>query len=134
MKVRSVRRNPPQLPLASLSDIALLLLIFFIVTTEFMVQRSLRAELPSITPDKEEASEDLITVVVEPDCVYLDDERMDLEELAPFLAAKLADRVTPEERAVVLDARPQTRYERFVRAACEIKRAGGLITIMKVED
>jgi len=122
------------MPLSALSDIALLLLIFFIVTTEFMVQRSIRAELPAITPDKEEASEDLITVVVQPDCVYLDEERLAMSELAPYLAAKLADRVTAEERAVIVDARAEVRYERFVQAVNQIKRAGGIVTIMKVED
>jgi len=122
------------MPLSALSDIALLLLIFFIVTTEFMVQRSIRAELPAITPDKEEASEDLITVVVQSDCVYLDEERLTMSELAPYLAAKLADRVTVEERAVIVDARAEVRYERFVQAVNQIKRAGGIVTIMKVED
>jgi biopolymer transport protein ExbD len=117
-----------------MSDIALLLLIFFVLTTQFIVQRSLQAELPAITPNKEEASEDLITVVVKDDFVYLDEERIDLEELAPFLAAKLVDRTEPEDRAVILDGDAQVRYERMVLAANEIKRAGGIITVMKVEE
>ena len=134
MKMRRVGRRLPQMPLTSLSDIALLLLIFFIVTTSFMAQRAIRAELPSITPDKEEASDKLIQVVVEEGCVYLDGERMMMDELAPYLAAKLADKVKPEERAVVVDAKATVRYERFVRAVNEIKRAGGIVTVMKVED
>ena len=35
-----------------MSDIALLLLIFFVITTEFVIHRSIRSELPSITPEK----------------------------------------------------------------------------------
>lgn len=134
MKVRKTRDRQPQIPLSAMSDIALLLLIFFVVTTEFLVQRSVKAELPAITPEKEKASEDLIQVVVESGCVYLDDERLQLEDLAPFLAAKLADKVEEQDRAVILDAKADVLYDRVARAANEIKRAGGIITIMKVED
>ncbi len=117
-----------------MSDIALLLLIFFVLTTEFIVQRSLPTELPSITKEKEEASEDLITVVVHDDFLYLNEERIKLNNLAPFLAAKLADRAKPEDRAVILDGKAAVRYERIVQAANEIKRAGGIVTMMKVEE
>lgn len=134
MKVQRTRKSSPQIPLCAMSDIALLLLIFFVVTTEFIVQRSIRPELPSVTPEKEEASENLIQVVVEENCVYLDEERMTMQDLVPFLAAKLADKVEPQERAVIVDAKASVWYERVVRAANEIKRAGGIITMMKVED
>jgi biopolymer transport protein ExbD len=134
MKVRRKKKSAPEMPTSALSDIALLLLIFFIVTTEFLVQRSIPAELPAITPEKEEASEDLITVVVAEDFLYLDEERIHMEELAPYLAAKLADRVSREERAIVLDARATVRYQRVVRAASAIKKAGGVITMMEVEE
>ena len=117
-----------------MSDIALLLLIFFVLTTQFITQRSIDVELPAVTAEKQEASDELITVVVKEDFVYLDEERIDIEELAPFLANKLADRVTPEERAVILDGDQHVRYERIAWAANEIKRAGGIITIMKVEE
>ena len=112
----------------------MLLLIFFVLTAQFVVQRSLRSELPAVTPDKKEASEDLITVLVKSDCVYLGEERITLEELAPFLAAKLAGRPLPEDRAVLLDGEPTVRYELVARAANEIKRAGGIVTMMKVEE
>jgi len=120
--------------MAAMSDIALLLLIFFVLTTQFLVQKAIKAELPSITPNKEKASEDVITVVLETEKLYLDEERITMAELAPFLAAKLSGKTSPEDRAVVLDGLPNVRYERMVWAANEIKRAGGIITFMKVEN
>ena len=87
-----------------------------------------------MTTDQDEVSDKLIQVLVQNDCVYLDEERMTLPDLAPYLAARLADRVTSQERAVVLDADASVRYERVVHVANEIKRAGGIITIMKVEE
>lgn len=134
MKVRRKKRSAPEMPTSALSDIALLLLIFFIVTTEFLVQRSIQPELPAITPDQEEASEDLITVVVAENHLYLDEERINMSDLAPYLAAKLSDRVSREERAVVLDARQSVRYQRVVDAASQIEQAGGVITLMQVEE
>jgi len=117
-----------------MSDIALLLLIFFIVTTQFLVQRSINPQLPSITPDKEKQTKELITVVVHEDCVFLDEERIQMEDLAPFLAAKLADKVTDEERSVAIDGHATVRYESVVTAMNEIIRAGGIPTVLKVEE
>jgi biopolymer transport protein ExbD len=117
-----------------MSDIAMLLLIFFIMTTEFVVQRSLPTQLPSPTPEKEKASENLIQVVVAQDAIYLDAEKIALQDVAPYLAAKLADKVETQDRAVVLDAESTVPYERVVQTANEIKRAGGLITMMKVKE
>jgi biopolymer transport protein ExbD len=120
--------------MSAMSDCAMLLLIFFVLTAQFTARRSLQAELPAVTPEKQEASEDLITVVVKPDWVFLDEERIRLEDLAPFLAAKLAGRTEPDQRAVVLDGDTDVRYERIAYAANEIKRAGGILTMMKVGE
>jgi biopolymer transport protein ExbD len=117
-----------------MSDIAMLLLIFFVLTTQFITSRSLQPELPAITAEKQDASDDLITVVVKPDFVYLDAERIKMDELAPYLAAKLANRTDPEKRAVVLDGDVAVRYELIAQAANEIVRAGGTVTMMKVEE
>jgi len=124
----------PGVPLASMSDIAMLLLIFFVLATQFLVQRKLNAELPSVTPDKEKASEKNITVLVEDEWIFLDEERLKLDQLAPFLSAKLADKTKPEDRVVIVDGKPDVRYERVVWAINEVKRAGGIPTMMKVED
>ena len=133
MKVPKRTRRGPEIPLASMSDLAMLLLIFFIVTTQFLIQRAIQAELPSITHEKKETDE-MITVVVEVETVYLDEERMKLEDLAHNLATKLADKVTPEDRAVIVDATETVRWERVATAVNEVKRAGGIPTMMKVED
>jgi len=131
---RKKARVEPGVPLASMSDIAMLLLIFFILATQFLIQRALNAELPSITTEKEKASEKNIQVFVEDEWLYLDEERIKLDQLAPYLAAKLADKVKPEDRVVILDAKPEVRYERVAWTANEILRAGGIVTMMKVED
>jgi len=134
MKVSRRRRNEPQIPLSAMSDIALLLLIFFIVTTQFLVQRALNPQLPSMTHEKDKQSKELITVMVHNDCVFLDEERIQMEDLAPFLAAKLADRVTDEERSVAVDGPPDIRYENVVTAMNEVLKAGGIPTVIKVEE
>jgi biopolymer transport protein ExbD len=135
MKTSRRSRNAPQIPLSAMSDIALLLLIFFIVTTQFIIQRALGPQLPSVTPQKEKASENMTTVVVEEDSVFLDEERIKLEDLAPFLAQKLADKIRPEDRAVIVDGRETVRWERVAFAVNEIKRAGGIPTMgMDVEE
>jgi len=134
MKTRKRKRLGPQIPMSAMSDIAMLLLIFFVVTTQFLVQRAIQAELPAVTSEKDEASEDLVTVLLESEIVYLDDERISLDELSYYLSLKLADKVEVQERAVILDARDDVSTQRFVDACSAIELAGGIPTIMKVED
>lgn len=138
MKARRTKKRPPQIPLSAMSDIAMLLLIFFIVTTSFLVQRRMEVELPSITPEEVDQKDTLITVYVKDEAVMLDlgggEERIEMEELAPYLAAKLVDRTRMEDRAVILDGDAAVPYERIARAANEIKRGGGIITMMQLEQ
>lgn len=134
MKTRKRRRLGPQIPMSAMSDIAMLLLIFFVVTTVFLVQRSIHAELPAVTSEEEQASEDLVTVLLESEIVYLDDERISLDELSYYLSLKLAGKVEAQDRAVILDARDDVSTQRFVDACSAIELAGGIPTIMKVED
>lgn len=120
--------------MSAMSDIAMLLLIFFVVTTQFLVQRSIQAELPAITSEKDDASEDLITVVVEAESVFLDEERIQMDELTYLLSMRLANKVETQERAVILDANDDVPTQRFVDACSAIELSGGIPVIMKVED
>lgn len=135
MRIRKSKRSSPEIPTAALSDIALLLLIFFIVTTEFLVQRTMTAELPAISDDQEEATEDLITVKVAEDVVFLNEQPIeDMLELSHQIAARIAGKTEPQDRAVIVDGRAEVRYERVVRAIDAIKRAGAIPTIMEIEE
>jgi len=134
MRVRKKVRSAPGVPLASMSDIAMLLLIFFVLATQFMIQRMLQAELPSITPDKDKVNEKNITVVVEENSIFLDEEQITMDKLAPYLATKLTDKVKAEDRIVIIDGKPDVPWERVTWAVNEVKRAGGIPTFMKVEE
>ncbi|HUS57314.1 MAG TPA: biopolymer transporter ExbD [Planctomycetota bacterium] len=134
MRVRKKVRSAPGVPLASMSDIAMLLLIFFVLATQFLIQRALQAELPSVTSEKEKVQEKNITVFVEEQWVRLDEEQIAMEKLAPYLATKLADKTKAEERVVIVDGTPDVFYERVVWAINEIVRAGGIPTMMKVSE
>jgi biopolymer transport protein ExbD len=121
-----------------MSDIALLLLIFFVITTQFLVQRSLEVELPSITPEKDQETKKLITVYVKGDAVLLDmgggEERVTVDQVAPYLSARLIDATRPEDRAVILDGESGVRFELMARVLNEIKRAGGIVTMLRMEE
>lgn len=120
--------------MSAMSDIAMLLLIFFVVTTQFLVQRSIKAELPAVTAEEDEASDEMITVLVEPEGVYLDDERIRMDELTYLLAMKLESKVDAQDRAIILDAHDDVPTQSFVDACAAIELAGGIPVIMKVED
>lgn len=102
--------------LTPLIDIFLLLLIFFMLSTNFMVTESMELILPSATQAKKKLSHDVMRVVVADDgSLYLDGESIIRDDLNSQLRAALGrnpdrgilvqstNRVTVQELVSVMD-------------------------------
>lgn len=57
MKIGRKRKSKAEIPTASMSDIAFLLIIFFMATTKFDVKEGIRMVLPRPAPDDDEKTE-----------------------------------------------------------------------------
>ncbi len=86
---------------SSLTDIVFLLLIFFLLSSSFVIQPGIKVQLPkSVTKETEDRREIVITLT-ERGTVFLNNEQVTVEVLGTRLATLLRD---AKDKAVVINA------------------------------
>lgn len=109
--IRSVRKRPRyqiQAPLTALIDIVFLLLIYFLLTTNFMVDEGIKIKLPQARASAPQ-TEEVITVYVDKDGrAFMGTEEVTTPVLLKRLREMIGDRenslvVVRADRAVVLN-------------------------------
>ncbi len=132
-KRRTRKRVSIIIPVASMGDIAFLLIIFFMVASQLARQRH------NITPprslDTYALKETPITVTIDTggNC-YLQGEKLhSVETLQPQLEMLLKDRTTEKERTVLFRCDQSAANELFEPAIDAIVEAGGLLGLVGEE-
>lgn len=104
-------------PVISMADIVLLLLIFFLLTSSYLVQPGLKVQLPRAAV-KEALSQERITVTItRSGAVYLEDKPIDISRL-PYLLENIEDKV------ILIKADRNVTVDMTVRVMDIIKRSG----------
>jgi biopolymer transport protein ExbD len=124
--------------LTSFSDIANLLIIFFILTTSLARPFGRQMEMPSSAkpPAEEKQKNDTPTVNLSADRITISEEGKEGRELTmDELRAELWKRNFPsrseKDRAVVLETSDDVTYDRYYKVASAIAAAGGVIAILE---
>jgi len=118
------------------SDIAFLLIIFFILTTSLIRPMGRFISMPSSTSQSEQDKAHNPTVTILPDKILYGekgkgDEELGLLELrARLLAMGLKSR-REEQRTIVVDLADNVPYETFYRVATAISKADGVIALLE---
>jgi biopolymer transport protein ExbD len=95
-----------------MSDIAFLLIIFFMVTAVFSATKGLDMRLPRHETDSPPVRVDPgVLIEVLPDRIRVDCRRMSTDEILPYLEPRL---VQNPNKPVILYASPQTEYRKMV--------------------
>ena len=120
------KRVLPEIPTASMADIAFLLIIFFLVTTTMNQDKGLSLHLPPVSETLEVQSKNILNVWINARDEIAFFER---DELAVVPLAKLLDAVTTRLAAndkliVSLKAERGATYRMFVDVLDELKLAG----------
>ena len=126
--VRRRRRHESALELTPLLDVIFLLLIFFMVSTSFVVNREIPIQLPQSSSASIDASNDRLIMAIDAAGNFsLDGEKVsdvEIAELAEALKRKL-DQASAEKASIRLDVDEATDY-RFVIKAMDICRQVGI--------
>ncbi|MBU4344859.1 MAG: biopolymer transporter ExbD [Desulfobacteraceae bacterium] len=110
-----------QMPLTSLIDIVFLLLIYFLLTTNFMVDEGIKIKLPQAKAGAPQ-TEEVITVYVNREgAVFFGAEEVSLARLSEQLREKIRDR---ENRLVVIRADRAVILDKAVKVMDVAKAAG----------
>ena len=124
--------------LTSFSDIANLLIIFFILTTSLARPFGRQMDMPSSAkpPEEQKNEADTPTINLSADRITISENGKEGRELTmDQLRAELWKKNFPsrseKERAVVLETSDDVKYERYYQVATAIAAAGGVVAIME---
>ena len=122
MNFRKRTRISTEIPNASLSDIAFLLLIFFMVSTVFAIEEGLLLQLPSKEGVvKKIARKNIMRITIHSDGnIYIDDQPVTITQVRPKVEQAQADN---PKIVFVIETAPDARYGQMVDVLDELKLA-----------
>lgn len=127
MKMPRRRQTSVSVPLASMGDIAFLLLIFFILCSNFIKESNIKYEPPK-SGDVKSVKEGKVSVIIDnKGDVYLQGMKMPSTDIADALESLLARREGEDARLVVLRCDKGVDKSVFEPVIDAIARAGGMI-------
>jgi len=107
----------------SLADIVLLLLIYFLLTSTYVVQKGIRVRLPkSVTSEKTTVSKQITITVTKSGAIFLNNKPVLLKDLSAKIKQLLE--INPKQ-IIVLRADASIPLEQAVKVLDEAKKAGG---------
>lgn len=135
MKIARKPRPPGDIDITSFSDIAFLLIIFFVLTTTFVKTMGLAVNIPSSTQDPAKKTEaEYPTIVLAAESMQFLDQEMTLEDLSKRLDEMKLPEKKEDERFIVLESAPDVEYERYFQVMTAISKRGGILAIAEPEE
>ncbi|MCH8956840.1 biopolymer transporter ExbD [candidate division KSB1 bacterium] len=114
-------RNNSDIPMASLADIAFLLLIFFLVTTTIDVDRGIGLSLPAKGEETEVRTKNITNLLINAQGeILLDNEVIAINEIARRIEQKLQEN---PNLIVSVKTHRETKYDVFIKTLDELKMA-----------
>ncbi|MBL7133809.1 MAG: biopolymer transporter ExbD [Phycisphaerae bacterium] len=121
---KRMRRGGGYPELTSFSDIAFLLIIYFILATSFHQQVGLKTDIPSGQQAKEAKAEEK-TVMLRPDGLFYGDRQMTFDEFRGELAQLDLPARPAGRRVVQFEAKPGVLWQEYYEVLAAIRGSGG---------
>jgi biopolymer transport protein ExbD len=120
----------PSIPLASMADLAMLLLVFFVVCGKSNTQPTLAVDPPlSLTGEELTGRSPVVVTVNAAGETFLDGRLVDAGELLDELEAIMQPRRERAERTVLIEVDRRTAYKDYVTAVDAVNRARGYVEL-----
>lgn len=117
------------IPTASFSDVAFLLIIFFLLTTTLQKKAGFTSEFPSGEATQQKETKKMLAVALHDGGMTFNDQPVTFNQLKKKLAdARLAEK-TGDEKVVVFSASGGVKYQQYYTAMSAINAAGGVVAI-----
>lgn len=132
MIVHRRKRQPymVQAPMTSLIDVVFLLLIYFLLTTNFMIEEGISVKLPEAAASRPQTEAEITLSVDAEGHAYLGREQLPLDALFERLKTMLHGR---PERPVILKADKSVVLDKAVRVMDVAKAAGAARLVLATE-
>lgn len=119
--------------MGAFSDIAFLLIIFFILTTTFVKVAGNNIDIPSgqVSDNQKEKKQLTINLTQEGKIEFGEKQKsMSIEQLRDELAKQKFPDKDEDDRMVILDSHDQTNYETYFQVVMAITNAGGVLALV----
>ncbi|MCS7257769.1 MAG: biopolymer transporter ExbD [candidate division WOR-3 bacterium] len=121
MRLRERKQANPQIPTASMGDIAFLIIIFFMTTSIFCREKGLKIVLPEKGQEVKIKSENILTIAVNPQGeVLIRDQIVDIPSVKGIVEEEL--RKNPD-LVIALKVYRTAKYQTMIRVFDQIKLA-----------
>lgn len=120
-----------EVPTGSFSDIAFLLIIYFLVATVLVKVKSITADLPSGEKSSQSQSAKTPTVSLKDSLIMFNDRKVDLPELNDRLAALDLFEKEGDKKVILLESSKGTPYENYFQALAAISANGGVVALVE---
>lgn len=81
MKFSIKKRIKPSLNITPLIDVVLLLLIFFMISTTFVVQPGINVNLPQTVTSEKQIRKDIVIIITKDNTIYINEKKIDLRDV-----------------------------------------------------
>ena len=130
---REKKHRSGEIPTGSFSDIAFLLIIYFLVATTLVKVKTITADLPSGEKSSQTQSDKTPIVNLRGAEIFLNDNKVDIAELNDrLLNLELAEK-EPAKRVIMLEAAKGTPYENYFQALAAISKHDGVVALVEEE-
>ena len=131
---REKKHREGEIPTGSFSDIAFLLIVYFIIATTLLKVKSITADMPAGEKSSQSQSDKTPIVNLRGQEIFLNDKPVDIAGLNDRLAAlELFDK-EPKDRVIMLESARGTAYGNYFQAMASISANGGVIALVKEDE
>lgn len=134
MKIETTRKPELVIPVASMADIAFLLIVFFMLTSTIIKESGIDLNLPQAKKTEEKKVREKSIVVTRQGQFYLNGVPMSPERIEAELATLLQNAKTEDERAVTIKGDKVAEYQHIVTAIDMVNRLDGTLVLILEED
>ncbi|MEM6264301.1 MAG: biopolymer transporter ExbD [Bacteroidota bacterium] len=132
MSIRSRNKPSVEFSSASIADIVFMLLIYFMLTSSFVVQSALEVDLPSSSSNKPSSGANTVTITA--DLVYAwNQQTVPKEEIPEFIEVALTEDEI-DSKAVTLRTDKSVPMEEVAYVMSAVAEFGGKIVIMTEKE
>ena len=131
MEFERSKRTKMHLDIAPLIDIVFLLLIFFMLTSNFINQPGIKITLPAAQSAEPQDTQHLIILITEDNRLFLNENEVDIKNLNDELKIKLSETA---KKTVVIKADKKINLELAVKVMDISKSAGAENVVIGTDD
>jgi len=122
------------LPLASFSDIAFLLIIFFIIVTQIIKTKGIELDIPA-GEKSQSAEKETNTINLDADIITFNGDTLpDVKELQQRLTELDLETAEGNDKVVIVEATESVSYELWFSACSSVLNAGGVVGFVEKSD